>query len=759
MREAKKNLQNARLRQRPEVGRLRARGGLTQEVLVDARSIADWCSSSGLPLNSVVAELCAAADDGRRTLVFFGPMGLAHLARPHQHVIGQHPLGDLLVAIAVPPTLFEYPSVVVAGIEAAPELLRPLASGAINVLDISTGRLWTDRDAEQDVDKVPRYRRERDAVFEAVREAGKYREQIFELMPLDNLFAAQDRPTRRVHAALVQHAGEIQQRAQRVPVPPYEVAQLTAALAHVSAQGNAPTIYVAASTRRENGDVVIDQIAVDDSQRIVASGHTWSMDVLADVVQQGRPVVWLGSMDLLGALYAAGQRLPARVHDPALAVHLLDPDNLRAPAGINSSMRLLLEPARPPMPRLDLHRVLDELPDVDAELRAELGKHGLLAPYDDDVSTTLPVLAGIEQEGFWVNRTGIGQDVATVEQTIDSLRAQITAGPNGWGFAQMDLRAAADDDIGAMLDDADGALPAAFRHREERLARHALYGNPRARAIKEFRTLHTLRDWLLLASRADRLRGIFTPNATGRWYAHGEALTSIPKHHGLAKQLLLPRLGARPGEALVGADFSAYEPRILAHLSGDPVLVAACQQGDPYQNLAPQFGLIDRDTTKMALLALIYGQQPDTFAASLPMTMASGQKVFRDVERVLGAAVRFRQDYQAQHPDEARALSGWRRLRPANVSRKKFARQAFSLLVQGTAADVMRKALRDLARVLPAHGGRLIHQAFDAVVIACPAGEEQRVGAVVKDTMESVAQLRVPLVVKIKSGPNMAAIA
>jgi DNA polymerase I-like protein with 3'-5' exonuclease and polymerase domains len=71
---------------------------------------------------------------------------------------------------------------------------------------------------------------------------------------------------------------------------------------------------------------------------------------------------------------------------------------------------------------------------------------------------------------------------------------------------------------------------------------------------------------------------------------------------------------------------------------------------------------------------------------------------------------------------------------------------------------LMRKALRDLARVLPAHGARLIHQAFDAVVVACPDGEEKRVGAVVKQTMESAAQLRVPLVVKIKSGPNLAAV-
>ncbi|UQA57482.1 DNA polymerase [Polyangium aurulentum] len=721
---------------------------------MDAGSIANWCSTVGGNFESVVAEMCEAADEGRRALIFYGPSEVPLPAGLHESVIGHHPLGDLLVDVGV-----DLPSVIVADVEAAPELLRPLAPGAANVLDISTGRLWTYDDAEEDADKIPRFRREREAVFEAVREAQKYREEILELMPLDNLLSARDRPTRRVHAALLERADQIRQRAQRVPVPPAEAAELTVTLERVIAQMNASTINVAASTRRQHGEVIIDELAVDDGRRLIASGHAWSTALLADVVRQGRPVVWLKSMDLLGALYAAGEPLPARVHDPALASHLLDPDNPRVPAGINAALRLLLDPARPPMPSVDLHQVLDELPDVDAELGTELGKNGLLALYDDDVSATLPALAVIEQEGFWVDRSGIAQDIAAVEQAISTLRAQITAGPNGRMFAQMDLRTASDDEVGAMLDYVDGALPSAFRHREDRLGRHALYGNPRARRIEELRTLHALRDWLLLASRTDRLKGIFTPNATGRWYARDEALTSIPKHHLLAKQLLLPRLGARPGEALLGADFSAYEPRILAHQSGDPVLMAACQHGDPYQNLAPQFGLADRDTTKKALLALIYGQQSDTFAASLPMAMPDGRRIFQHVERVLAGVVRFRQHYQSQHPDEARASSGWRRLRPVNISQKKFARQAFSLLVQGTAADLMRKALRDLARVLSAHGARLIHQAFDAVVVACPRGEEAHVGALVKRTMESVAKLSVPLVVKIKSGPNMAAIA
>ena len=61
----KKDIEAARLRQRPEIGRLRARGGLTREVLVDARSIAEWCSTIGLAFAAVVAEICAAADEGR----------------------------------------------------------------------------------------------------------------------------------------------------------------------------------------------------------------------------------------------------------------------------------------------------------------------------------------------------------------------------------------------------------------------------------------------------------------------------------------------------------------------------------------------------------------------------------------------------------------------------------------------------------------------------------------------------------------------
>jgi DNA polymerase I-like protein with 3'-5' exonuclease and polymerase domains len=75
--------------------------------------------------------------------------------------------------------------------------------------------------------------------------------------------------------------------------------------------------------------------------------------------------------------------------------------------------------------------------------------------------------------------------------------------------------------------------------------------------------------------------------------------------------------------------------------------------------------------------------------------------------------------------------------------------------MQGSAADLFRKLLRDLASSRPA-GVRLVHQEFDAVIVSCPASDATSVEAWLKQSMESVASLSVPLVAKTKHGATLA---
>ena len=114
------------LRSRPEVGRLRAVGGLTQRVLVDGPSLLTWCTRTGARLQDVLDALGTAADVGKRELVLVAPRIPVPLAwpAPHARVVSDAGVAELLrdrtlASLDVP----AFPSVIVAGVEQDRQLL------------------------------------------------------------------------------------------------------------------------------------------------------------------------------------------------------------------------------------------------------------------------------------------------------------------------------------------------------------------------------------------------------------------------------------------------------------------------------------------------------------------------------------------------------------------------------------------------------------------------------------------------------------
>jgi DNA polymerase I-like protein with 3'-5' exonuclease and polymerase domains len=254
----------------------------------------------------------------------------------------------------------------------------------------------------------------------------------------------------------------------------------------------------------------------------------------------------------------------------------------------------------------------------------------------------------------------------------------------------------------------------------------------------------------------EHLRSVLEPGKTGRWYPHGEALSAIPKHipeAALLRQHLVPE----PGRVLVAGDYSAFEPRLLAHQSDEQVLVAGCQPGhDVYTDLIPLLQVPTRDIAKSALLALLNGNSAKSFAASLPLPLPEGHRIFGALEKALPKAIEFRAKVQKDDTLTAKSLYGWRRVR-GDETPSEWARRAFNLRMQGTAADLLRKLLRDLASSMPADT-RLVHQEFDAVILSCPAQMGPQMEGWLRGKMEAVASLSVPLVAKTKHGATLAAV-
>jgi DNA polymerase-1 len=178
---------------------------------------------------------------------------------------------------------------------------------------------------------------------------------------------------------------------------------------------------------------------------------------------------------------------------------------------------------------------------------------------------------------------------------------------------------------------------------------------------------------------------------------------------------------------------------------------------DIYEQIAKPLGL-PRKGGKVAVLAMSYGVGPDKVEASLDLPVGTGKQVLDDFEK------QFRQVYQYKKyvVAEARRRSpepyvttilGRRRylpdLRSSEFGKKARAeRQAFNTLIQGTAADIMKIALVRLHRMLPPEA-KMTLTVHDEVVVICPDEMATQVADIIREAMEGIHLLDVPLIADI----------
>ena len=229
---------------------------------------------------------------------------------------------------------------------------------------------------------------------------------------------------------------------------------------------------------------------------------------------------------------------------------------------------------------------------------------------------------------------------------------------------------------------------------------------------------------------------------------------------------------AAEGDLLLSADYSQVELRILAHYSGDASLIEAFQRGeDIHRRTAAEVAGIppgevtdeQRARAKAVNFGIIYGSSAFGLANQLGIANAEAQATidayfarYRGVRRFLDETVA-----EARERGFVRTHLGRRRHLPDIGSRNRglraaAERMAVNSVIQGTAADLIKKAMvavdaAILAEELPA---RMILQVHDELVFEVPEGDAQRVGRRVRELMEGVLALRVPLVVDVGSGRN-----
>lgn len=262
-----------------------------------------------------------------------------------------------------------------------------------------------------------------------------------------------------------------------------------------------------------------------------------------------------------------------------------------------------------------------------------------------------------------------------------------------------------------------------------------------------------------------------TGAATGRLSSSDPNLQNIPVRTPRGEQIRECFVPA-PGCQFVVADYSQIELRVLAHLSRDPVFIEAFQRGGDIhrETAAIVFDVpIAEVTTEMRAraktinFATLYGQGPYSLARQLGISQDDAAQFIRLYFERFAGVRRFLDETieRARREGWVETLFGRRRyipeLRDSNRNVRAFGeRTAMNSPIQGSAADLIKIAMVNLARALERAGmeSAILLQVHDELVLEAPQAEVDAARDLVKREMEGAAKLRVPLVVDIGVGPN-----
>ncbi len=272
-------------------------------------------------------------------------------------------------------------------------------------------------------------------------------------------------------------------------------------------------------------------------------------------------------------------------------------------------------------------------------------------------------------------------------------------------------------------------------------------------------------------SPAGRIHTTFdqTSTATGRISSNEPNLQNIPVRTPLGRDIRKAFV-AKEGFTLVDADYSQIELRILAHMSGDEAMCDAFVRGqDIHTRTAAEINGVAmeevtaqmRSAAKAVNFGIVYGISDFGLARNIGITQRrAADFISRYFDRYPGVHAFMQQAVRDGFANEyAATLYGRRRplpeLRSSNFNTRSFGeRAAMNTPIQGTAADIIKAAMVRVHERLLTEGyaSRLILQVHDELLIEAPREEALRVSAMLKECMEQVLPLRVPLVCDVKTG-------
>lgn len=260
-----------------------------------------------------------------------------------------------------------------------------------------------------------------------------------------------------------------------------------------------------------------------------------------------------------------------------------------------------------------------------------------------------------------------------------------------------------------------------------------------------------------------------TITATGRLSSSDPNLQNIPTRSELGRTVKTA-FSAGEGSVFLAVDYSQIELRLLAHLSGDEHLVRAFNEGEDFhaETAARVFGVPVSEVTpdlrsraKAVNFGIVYGQQAYGLSQSLHISMAEARVMIDRYYEAYPGVRTFLDNVvaRAKQTGYAETMYGRRRhipeLKAKNPQLRGFGeRTAMNHPMQGTAADIIKIAMARVSRRLEEEGfaAHMILQVHDELDFECPIDEVERLTTMVRDVMEHVVDLRVPLIAEASTG-------
>jgi DNA polymerase I-like protein with 3'-5' exonuclease and polymerase domains len=243
---------------------------------------------------------------------------------------------------------------------------------------------------------------------------------------------------------------------------------------------------------------------------------------------------------------------------------------------------------------------------------------------------------------------------------------------------------------------------------------------------------------------------------TGRFSSRNPNLQNVPAPHTSHGKSIRNLFFAPDGYKLVVADYSQIEPRVIASMSKDPIMVKNyLEGGDIYTTIGDTMG-VDRKAGKVLVLSIAYGVGPDKIAKQIGCKVTEARTLLDDFSKKFNSINKYRLMVvnSTRQKGYVTTVLGRRRYLP-EINSKNFGdkagaeRQAFNTRIQGSAADIMKLAMIRAQDMIPKEA-KLLLTVHDELVTLTPDNKAEETAEAIREAMEGIKLLDVPLLADVK---------